>query len=216
MTLAALIDHAELEWRQSKELVPYDQALEEMRLRVAGIQQGELPEQVWLLEHPPLYTGGTSATPQGLLDPRFPVYESGRGGQYTYHGPGQRVAYVMLDLKRRTPDLRKYVFDLENWLIATLQTLGVQGERRVGRVGIWVSDGKKDKKVAAIGVRVQRWVTCHGVSINVNPDLSHFTGIVPCGLREHGVTSLEALGIKATMAQVDAALKKNWKKTFGA
>ncbi|VAV94388.1 Octanoate-[acyl-carrier-protein]-protein-N-octanoyltransferase, partial [hydrothermal vent metagenome] len=175
------------------------------------------PELVWLLEHPPLYTAGTSADSRDLISPdRFPVYETGRGGQYTYHGPGQRVAYVMLDLSKRARDVRKYVHNLEQWVIDTLAAFDVIAERRAGRVGVWVtrSDGREEK-IAAIGVRVRKWVTYHGICINVAPDLDHYSGIVPCGISEHGVTSLSDLGRNVTMEEVDAALKQTWGKNFG-
>jgi lipoyl(octanoyl) transferase len=184
-----------------------------MERQVAAIRAGEAEEQVWLLEHPPLYTAGTSARTEDLLNPRFPVHATGRGGQYTYHGPGQRVAYVMLDLKQRyqgTPDLRHFVWTLEDWLIRTLAALGVQGERREGRIGIWVTTPAGEAKIAALGIRVRQGVSYHGISLNVSPDLSHFQGIVPCGIREYGVSSLAALGVDAGMAEVDAALKAAW------
>jgi lipoyl(octanoyl) transferase len=187
-----------------------------MDARAAAIRETGAPELVWLLEHPPLYTAGTSAQAADLLDPRFPVHRSGRGGQYTYHGPGQRVAYLMLDLDRRGRDVRAYVTRLEAWIIAALAELGVTGERRAGRVGIWVARaGGREDKIAAIGVRVRRWVTLHGISINLAPDLGHFSGIVPCGVREHGVTSLADLGITASMADLDAALKRTFDAAFG-
>jgi lipoyl(octanoyl) transferase len=169
-----------------------------------------------LVEHPPIYTAGTSANAADLLDARFPVFKTGRGGQFTYHGPGQRVVYVMLDLKRRKPDVRAFVRDLEEWLIGTLAQFGIQGERRADRVGIWVAreDGREDK-IAAIGVRVRHWVTFHGIALNVAPDLSHFTGIVPCGVRGHGVTSLADLGVNVSMADVDTTLKRSFEKVFG-
>ena len=185
-----------------------------MEMLVHAIRAGTAPETVWLLEHPPLYTAGTSARPADLLTPRFPVYPAGRGGQYTYHGPGQRVAYVMLDLKQRKPDLRWYVAALEDWLIATLAVFGVCGERRAGRVGIWVATGDTEKKIAAIGVRIRQWVTFHGIALNVNPDLSHFQGIVPCGLSTFGVTSLADLGVTVRMADVDAALQATFPRFF--
>ena len=179
--------------------------------------RASVPEQVWLLEHPPLYTAGTSAVADDLLDPLgLPVFKTGRGGQYTYHGPGQRVAYVMLDLAaRRRMDLRCFVRDLEQWLIGTLAEFGVSGMCRAGRVGIWVETNGGEAKIAAIGVRVRRWVTFHGVSLNVAPDLAHYRGIVACGIREHGVTSLAALGIDATMGDVDLALRRNFDAVFG-
>ena len=189
-----------------------------MEKRVAEIRAGTAPELVWLLEHPPLYTAGTSARSGDLLSAhRFPVYQSGRGGQYTYHGPGQRVAYVLLDLKERRADIRAYVCDLEAWLIHTLARFGVTGERREGRVGLWVDrGGGREDKIAAIGVRVRRWVTYHGVALNVAPDLSHYAGIVPCGVRGHGVTSLADLGRPVAMAEVDRALRECWSAVFGS
>ncbi len=204
-----------LEWKISDSLVPYPEALAAMEARAAAIHDGTAPEQVWLLEHPPIYTGGTSANDADLIDARFPVYHTGRGGQFTYHGPGQRVGYVMLDLKTRTPDVRAYVRDLEQWLIETLALFNVKGERREGRVGIWVQRGLREDKIAALGVRIKRWVTFHGVALNVEPDLTHFSGIVPCGVRQHGVTSLADLGILVTMADVDVALKQSFRKIFG-
>ena len=209
------------EWLHADMPVPYPDALAFMEQRVAEIRQGTAPECIWLLEHPPLYTAGTSANAEDLLDSRFPVYEAGRGGQYTYHGPGQRVAYVMLDLKRRGPDLRCYVHNLEEWIIRTLAKFNVDGERRPGRVGIWIDRGsdaqgqRREDKIAAIGVRVRRWVTYHGISINLEPDLSHFEGIVPCGIREHGVTSLVDLGLPVTLQDLDAAMKLSFDEVFG-
>ena len=184
--------------------------------RVAAIHEGQAEDCVWLLEHPPLYTAGTSAKIDDLLDPRFPVYESGRGGEYTYHGPGQRIAYSMLNLKKKqkVPDVKQYVCNLEEWIIRTLATFDVVGECRDGRIGIWVDTPHGDKKIAAIGVRVRHWITLHGISINVNPDLSHFGGIVPCGISDAGVTSLEALGVQADMNELDAALQKTWAEVF--
>lgn len=211
-----------VEWLISDDPVPYPEAVCRMEARVDAIRAGTAPELVWLLEHPPLYTAGTSARDQDLLAPdRFPVYSTGRGGEFTYHGPGQRVGYVMLDLKRRGPDLRRYVHDLEEWLIRTLAQFNVTGERRDGRVGIWIDRGRdggrpgQEDKIAAIGVRVRRWVSFHGVSLNVEPDLEHFTGIVPCGIEGHGVTSLADLGLPVTMADVDAALRATWDGVFG-
>jgi lipoyl(octanoyl) transferase len=205
------------EWRISDQSVPYEDALATMEARVADIRDGRAPELVWLLEHPPLYTAGTSADPRDLLDPdRFPVYQAGRGGQYTYHGPGQRVAYVMLNLKARTPDIRGFVHNLEEWVIRTLDRFAVKGERRDGRVGIWVDrGGGREDKIAAIGVRVRHWVTFHGIAVNVDPDLSHFHGIVPCGIRQYGVTSLWDLGLTPTMAEVDSALIAAFSEVFG-
>jgi lipoyl(octanoyl) transferase len=209
---------APVAWTVSAMPVPYLQAVQRMEERVEAIRRGEAAEQVWLLEHPPLYTAGTSAKARDLLDARFPVFKSGRGGQYTYHGPGQRVGYVMLDLKRRKPDARAFVRDLEEWLIKTLARFGVKGERRSGRVGIWVAlPGGREDKIAAIGVRLRHWVTFHGISINVDLDLSHYSGIVPCGVGAEnlGVTSLAALGILASLADMDAAMKPAFEEIFG-
>ena len=207
-----------VEWTISPAPIGYEDALAVMEETVADIRAGTSPEQVWLLEHPSLYTAGTSAKESDLIDARFPVYPTGRGGQYTYHGPGQRVGYVMLDLKKRqqTPDIKQYICDLEQWVINTLQVFDIKGERRQGRVGIWVvkPDGS-EAKIAAIGVRIRHWVTYHGISINLNPDLDAFSGIVPCGISDAGVTSFEDLGIKATMADLDAALQDNFTKVFG-
>jgi len=205
-----------MEWKASDQLIAYPDALGFMEQRIADIRTRAADECVWLLEHPPLYTAGTSAKVADLLEARFPVYDTGRGGQYTYHGPGQRVGYVMLDLKARgVQDVRKYVRDLEEWIILSLHALGLTAERRAGRVGLWVvgANGREDK-IAAIGVRLRHWITFHGVSINVNPDLAHYAGIVPCGINEHGVTSLAALGVDATIADLDAALEKNWGNVF--
>ena len=204
-----------IEWRIQGGLTPYPEAVAFMEDRAAAIAAGRAAELVWLVEHPPIYTAGTSAKDSDLLDARFPVFKTGRGGQFTYHGPGQRVGYVMLDLKRRTADVHAYVRDLEEWLIRTLARFGVKGERREGRVGIWVVRPGREDKIAALGVRVRHWVTFHGVSLNVEPDLSHFSGIVPCGIRDHGVTSLADLGLKATMADVDAALRESFQEVFG-
>jgi lipoyl(octanoyl) transferase len=207
-----------IEWRVSDSSIEYPAAVAAMEERVAAIRAGSAPELVWLLEHPPLYTAGTSARPEDLLQPnRFPVFASGRGGQYTYHGPGQRVAYVMLDLKARGADIRAYVHGLEEWLIRTLAQFCVRGERRDGRVGIWVErEGGREDKVAAIGVRVRHWVSFHGIALNVEPDLSHFGGIVPCGIAGHGVTSLWDLGLTPTMAEVDTALMATFDEVFPA
>ncbi len=205
-----------IEWRRSPELVDYEAAVAEMERRVAQIRDGTVREMVWLLEHPPLYTAGTSAKAADLLLPgRLPVFESGRGGEYTYHGPGQRVAYVMLDLKARGGDVRAHVQGLEQWIIDTLLEFELTGERRPSRVGVWVRrpDGGEDK-VAAIGVRVRKWVTYHGISINVAPDLSHYEGIVPCGIAGHGVTSLAKLGVGASLEDVDAALEHTFEAAF--
>ena len=206
-----------MEWRISEGLVPYPDALREMEARVEAIRHQGAPELVWLLEHPPLYTAGTSAQPGDLLQPdRFPVYATGRGGQYTYHGPGQRVAYAMLDLKNRGADVRRYVRDLEEWIIRTLARFNLKGERRKGRVGIWVAHDGREDKIAAIGVRVRRWVTFHGIAVNVDPDLSHFSGIVPCGISGQalGVTSLAQLGYIVSMAEVDMALRAAFEEVF--
>ena len=214
----------DVEWRRSASLVAYPDAVAFMEERARDIRAGTAPETIWLLEHPPLYTAGTSARPEDLRPgAAFPVFETGRGGQLTYHGPGQRIAYAMLDLRRRGQDVRGYVRGLEAWVIAALARLGVTGERREGRVGIWVDrgphplGGRREDKVAAIGVRVRHWVTFHGVSINVSCDLSHFAGIVPCGISDarYGVTSLEALGADARMEQVDAALEEGFIEVFG-
>jgi lipoyl(octanoyl) transferase len=211
-----------IEWRISDAPVAYPEAVQAMETRVAAIRAGTARELVWLLEHPPLYTAGTSARPDDLLQPqRFPVFASGRGGQFTYHGPGQRVAYVMLDLKRRGPDLRRYVHDLEEWIIRALARFDVRGERRAGRVGIWIArpDGREDK-IAAVGVRVRHWVTYHGIAVNVHPDLEHFSGIVPCGIdsgpgSRFGVTSLRDLGIPDSMSAFDSALEASFAEVFG-
>jgi lipoyl(octanoyl) transferase len=205
-----------LEWRISDGLVDYGAAVGEMEARAAAIRAGEAPELCWLLEHPPLYTAGTSAREQDLLTPdRLPVFRTGRGGQYTYHGPGQRVGYVMLDLQRRGPDLRAYIWRLEEWLIRTLARFGIQGERRDGRIGIWVvKPSGQEAKIAALGVRVRRWVTYHGVAINLDPDLEHFGGIVPCGISGFGVTSLADLGLTTTMQELDAALIEAFEQVF--
>jgi lipoyl(octanoyl) transferase len=208
-----------VDWSVSAGLVPYPEALRAMEEAVPAIALGTASERVWLLEHPPLYTAGTSSKDGDLLEPRFPVFKTGRGGQYTYHGPGQRVAYVMLDLGHRDRrDVRVFVRDLEEWLIRALARLGVKGERRTGRVGIWVTgrDGHEDK-IAAIGVRLKQWVSYHGISLNVSPDLSHYSGIVPCGISEQdfGVTSLAALGIGASLNDADNALKAAFVEIFG-
>jgi len=227
-----------VDWLVSTGLTPYDDAVREMEARAAAIRAGAAPEAIWLVEHPPLYTAGTSAKPEDLTDPdRFPVHTSKRGGQYTYHGPGQRVAYVMLDLQARKLDIRCYVAMLEDWLIATLHRFNLAGERRAGRVGIWIDRGRHDSlreggegaaagredKIAAIGVRLRHWVSYHGIAINVEPDLSHFDGIVPCGIptsipggvKGHGVTSLVDLGLPVTLADLDVALKLAFDEVFG-
>jgi lipoyl(octanoyl) transferase len=213
-----------VEWQHLPGLAPYIETLAAMEARVAAIAAGTAPEAIWLLEHPALYTAGTSSKSDDLIDPnRFPVHVAGRGGQYTYHGPGQRVAYVMLDLNKRGPDVRQFVCALENWIIATLADFNVKGERRKGRVGVWVSrpnlpnnpDGTpREDKIAAIGVKLRKWVSFHGISINVEPDLSHFDGIVPCGIANHGVTSLVDLGLPVTMADLDASLMRNFAQTM--
>lgn len=206
----------QVELRINEGLTPYGEAVGFMERRVADIRLGAAPETLWLVEHPPLYTAGASAKPGELLDPgRFPVHKSGRGGRYTYHGPGQRVAYVMLDLERRGKDVRAFVGSLEDWVIAVLASLGVKGERRDGRIGIWVDrGGGREEKIAAIGVRVRRWVTYHGIAINVDPDLGHFDGIIPCGVSEHGVTSLKDLGAGCSMADVNEALISTFQQVF--
>src|SRR5438045_6597590 len=218
MDLEIITSPAAIEWRVSNALVPYAEAVAEMEQRIGAIRAGTAPELVWLLEHPPLYTAGTSARPEDLLEPdRLPVHKSGRGGQYTYHGPGQRIGYVLLDLDRRGRDIRCHVWRLEEWIIATLARFDVSGERREGRVGVWIAgrDGRDDK-IAAVGVRVRHWVSYHGVAVNVAPDLDHYRGIVPCGIAPessgNGVTSLARLGISASMPEIDRALRT----TFGA
>jgi lipoyl(octanoyl) transferase len=213
---------APVEWRVADAPVAYPHALAAMDARVAAIAAGTAPEMVWLLEHPPLYTAGTSAKPDQIIAARFPVYDAGRGGQMTYHGPGQRVAYAMLDLKVRGPDLRRYVATLEEWIIRTLARFNVRGERREDRVGVWVRRPDKgegfEDKIAALGIRVRHWVTLHGIALNVEPELSHFSGIVPCGVREqrYGITSLADLGIVVSMAEVEMALRREFEGLFGA
>jgi len=212
---------AAIEWRCSDRPVPYEEAVAAMEQRIAAIRAGSAPELVWLLEHPPLYTAGTSARAEDLLDPqRLPVHRSGRGGQYTYHGPGQRIAYAMLDLERHGRDVRCHVWRLEEWMIRALARFNVKGERRDGRIGVWIArPGGLEDKIAAIGVRVRHWVSYHGVALNVDPDLEHFGGIVPCGIEPetsgHGVTSLAQLGITASMAEVDIALRATFDEVFG-
>jgi lipoyl(octanoyl) transferase len=213
-----------VDWTTTAGLTPYPQAIACMEAHVAALIRGEAQERIWLLEHPPMYTAGTSARDHDLKDPgRFPVYAARRGGEYTYHGPGQRVAYAMLDLNRRGRDVRKFVRNLENWVIGTLAEFNVTGERRDGRVGVWVvrrdkppnPDGTlREDKIAAIGVRLRRWVSFHGISINVEPDLTHYGGIVPCGIAEHGVTSLVDLGLPVSMSDLDAALKLSFDRVF--
>jgi len=206
-----------VQWKISDGLINYEDALSAMENRVADIISGNKPELVWMLEHPPLYTSGTSAKESDLLDAnKFPVYKTGRGGEYTYHGPGMRIAYIMLDLKKRSAqDIKAYVYNLEQLIINTLSHFDIKGERRKGRVGIWVvmPDGS-ESKIAAIGIRVRKWVTYHGIAINLNPDLSHFGGIVPCGISEHGITSISALGKKASLSELDRALKDEYNLLF--
>jgi lipoyl(octanoyl) transferase len=207
----------DIEWRVSSEPVPYQEALTFMEAQVAAIRAGEARECIWLLEHPPLFTAGTSADPSELMNPeRFPVFEAGRGGRYTYHGPGQRVGYVMLDLDRRGRDIRCFVHALEGWMIDTLAEFGVVAHRAEGRIGIWVGDGAQEAKIGALGVRVKRWVTLHGFALNVAPDLSHFGGIVPCGIADFGVTSLAQLGKQISMTRVDDALKRSFPSFLNA
>jgi lipoyl(octanoyl) transferase len=212
---------APAQWRVSAAPVPYEAALAAMDERVAAIAAGGAAEQVWLLEHPPLYTAGTSAHPEDLIEARFPVHQTGRGGQFTYHGPGQRVAYVMLDLNRRKPDVREFVVVLEEWIIRTLAAFDVRGERRDDRIGVWVRRPDKgegfEDKIAAIGIRVRKWVTLHGIALNVAPELSHFSGIVPCGVSaaRYGVTSLADLGLAVSMAEVDVAMRRAFEPLFG-
>ncbi|MCE8546815.1 lipoyl(octanoyl) transferase LipB [Ruegeria pomeroyi] len=215
-----------MEWKITDGLTDYDEAVAFMEARAAAIAAGEAEECIWLLEHPPLYTAGTSARPADLTDPdRFPVYDSKRGGQYTYHGPGQRVVYVMLDVGKRGHDVRRFVQQLEEWVIAALAEFNIRGEIREGRVGVWVKREDKpltlggqpaEDKIAAIGIRLRKWVSFHGISINVEPDLSHFSGIVPCGITEYGVTSLVDLGLPVTMGDVDVALRQSFEQVFGA
>ncbi|MEZ5872321.1 MAG: lipoyl(octanoyl) transferase LipB [Nitratireductor sp.] len=216
---------AAVTWKRSDRLTPYAEAVDQMEAVVADIQAGIMNELVWLVEHPPVYTAGTSAQPSDLLQGnRFPVFQTGRGGEYTYHGPGQRIAYVMLDLKRRKQDVRAYVAALEDWVIASLADFNIRGERREDRVGVWVARPEKpplqdgtmrEDKIAAIGIRIRRWVTFHGIAINVEPDLAHYSGIVPCGVEGHGVTSLVDLGLPVGMDDLDIALKRNFSRFFG-
>jgi lipoyl(octanoyl) transferase len=220
-TFARPADGCEVEWRISATPVPYPDSVSTMEARAAGIADRKAAELVWLLEHPPLYTSGTSGKQDDLLDPRFPMFSTGRGGQLTYHGPGQRVAYVMLDLKRRQPDVRAYVAGLEEWIIRTLDAFNVRGERREDRVGVWVRRPDKgaghEDKIAAIGVRLRRWVSFHGIALNVEPELAHFSAIVPCGVADprYGVTSLVDLGLPVTMEDVDVALRRAFEDVFG-
>ncbi len=210
MTELAAPSPADIEWTVAPSLTPWPEAFAAMEARAAAIAAGQAPEQIWLLEHPPLYTSGTSADPAELLDPRFPVYAAGRGGRYTYHGPGQRVGYVMLNLDKRGRDVRCYVHALEGWVIAALADFGIESWRSEGRVGIWTMDGGREAKIGAIGVRVRRWITFHGFSVNIAPDLSHFGGIVPCGLPEFDVTSLARLGVDTHMRAFDSALFRHF------
>jgi lipoyl(octanoyl) transferase len=208
---------ADIEWRISDALVPYEEARGFMEERAAAIREGTARECIWLLEHPPLFTAGTSADPAELLNPRdFPVHEAGRGGRYTYHGPGQRVGYVMLDLEKRGKDIRCFVHALEGWMIDTLAELGVAAHRAEGRIGIWIGEGADEAKIGALGVRVKRWVTLHGFSLNVAPDLSHFDGIVPCGIAEFGVTSLAEIGKQMPLTRVDAGLERSFPSFLNA
>ncbi len=211
-----------MDWIVVDDLVPYETALAQMRAQVAAMKLGQVDERVWLLEHPPLYTAGSSAKDVDLLAPQFPVHQTGRGGQYTYHGPGQRVAYVMLNLKKRAearggkPDLRVFVQQLEAWLIATLAVFGIEGFIREGRVGVWVHTPTGEAKIAALGVRCEQWITSHGVALNVSPELSHYAGIVPCGLAQFGVTSMAQMGVVASMQEVDAMLEREFARIFVA
>ena len=211
----------EIVWNVSEELIDYNVSLEIMKERVELIHKGTVPEMVWLLQHPPLYTAGTSAKPADLIEKnKFPVYETGRGGQYTYHGPGQRVIYVMLDLRNHRQDVRKYVFFLEQWVIQTLSKFNINGQRRSDRVGIWIEKDRpgqvqRDYKIGAIGVRIRRWITSHGISLNISPDLEHFSGIVPCGVTDGGVTSFADLGHSISLDKIDLALKDEFIKIFG-
>ncbi len=206
----------QIEWRVDSALVDYPEALADMEARAAAIFDGKAGERVWLLEHPPLYTAGTSADPAELIDPRFPVHDAGRGGRYTYHGPGQRIGYLNIDLRERGKDVRNFVHHLEGWMIDALGDLGIAARRAEGRIGIWTDDlNGREAKIGALGIRVRRWVTLHGFSINVDPDLSHFGGIVPCGLAEYPVTSIAALGKNASMGDLDAALKAHFPAFLG-
>jgi lipoyl(octanoyl) transferase len=211
MSLPPMTGMDEIEWRVSEAPVPYEEAHRFMDERAAAIREGTAPECVWLLEHPPLFTAGTSADPAELFNPQhFPVYEAGRGGRYTYHGPGQRVGYVMLDLEKRGKDIRRFVHALEGWMIDALAELGIAAHRAPGRIGTWVGEGPAEAKIGALGVRVKRWVTLHGFALNVAPDLTHFGGIVPCGIAEFGVTSIAAQGKQMPLTRVDAALKRSF------
>jgi lipoyl(octanoyl) transferase len=215
------LELAPVEWRLGEGLIPYDEAIATMERRASAVAAGTAAELVWLIEHPPLYTAGTSAKPTDLIEARFPVHQTGRGGQFTYHGPGQRVAYLMLDLRRRGADVRRYVATLEEWLIRTLAAFNIRGERREDRIGAWVrrpdkGEGREDK-IAAIGIRVKRWISLHGVALNVEPELAHFQGIVPCGVsgQRYGVTSLVDLGVPVTMPEVDMVLRREFEALFG-
>jgi len=214
-----------VEWQISDSPVPYEDALAQMEARVEGILAGTRSEMIWLLEHPALYTAGTSAKPEDLINARFPVFQTRRGGQYTYHGPGQRIVYVMLDLNKRGRDVRRFVAQLEDWVVATLADFQITAGRRDGRIGVWVDRPEKPRrpdgtvaedKIAAIGVRIRKWVSFHGISINVEPDLSHYNGIIPCGIAEHGVTSMVDLGLPVTLADLDLALNRQFEVVFGA
>jgi lipoyl(octanoyl) transferase len=217
MDLEMTTETGAVEWRTAAAPIPYEAAVAAMEARVAAIHAGTAGELVWLLEHPPLYTAGTSAQAADLIEPgRLPVFKTGRGGQYTYHGPGQRVAYVMLDLTRRGRDVGCHVWRLEEWMIRVLARCGIKGERREGRIGVWVARGLREDKIGAIGVRVRHWVTYHGLALNLDPDLTNYAGIVPCGISGYGVTSMAALGGKATMADVDTALRATFDDVFAA
>jgi len=220
--LLPTLELAPVEWRLSEGFIAYEEALATMEQRAAAVANGTAAELAWLLEHPPLYTAGTSAQPSDLIEARFPVHHTGRGGQFTYHGPGQRVAYLMLDLRQRGTDVRRYVATLEEWMIRTLAAFNIRGERREDRIGVWVrrpdkGEGREDK-IAAIGIRLKRWVTLHGVALNVEPELTHFSGIVPCGVsgQRYGVTSLVDLGVPVTLPEVDMVLRREFEALFGA
>jgi len=217
MTATTKNTKPDIEWKFTDGLIAYEDAMKVMEQRVSDIHAGKAKELIWFLQHPPLYTAGTSADVSDLINPdRFPVHQVGRGGQYTYHGPGQRVVYVMLDLTKRGRDVRQYVCNLEQWVIDSLAEFNISAERRPGRVGVWVTrEGGREEKIAAIGVRVRKWVTFHGICINVEPDLEHYSGIIPCGIAEHGVTSMFDLGLPVSMHDLDAVLKAKWQKIFG-